>query len=285
MSLYSIPPKVLYRYRPSGTDYFEEEVRQLRNNGIFLTPAAFLNDPFDCSPAIEETPLKVIANAIRDIGVDKFRRFRMKRAKASGTYPPDALKTLRSHYRNSLSAAKFEAPIANNLFKVYKDKDLLVSCLSEVHDSVLMWSHYAESHKGFVVEYHSGTPTIGVTTNALPLKVNYVDKRPKFTTIDIIKWRVQSEEQELAAGNIVQEGLYLTKSSAWEKELEWRLVEPRRSRTGYYNYSNLVPMRIIVGARMSDDKVNFIRSNLPNLDILRAVPDPVSYALGFEEIF
>ncbi len=39
---------------------------------------------------------------------------------------------------------------------VYDIKDsLLVSCFSETCDSILMWSHYADSHKGVCIEFEN----------------------------------------------------------------------------------------------------------------------------------
>ncbi len=277
-------PSVLYRYRPSSSDYFEDEVRELKNNGLFLTPAPFLNDPFDCSPAIVPSSIQEVAKEIRKYGLDNFRRFRMRRARESGLYGKREIAGLRAQYTNSLIAAKFEAPLANSVLEAYKERDLLVSCLSEVEDSVLMWSHYAESHKGFVVKYSVSFPKDIGANSALPLPVKYTQDRPKFTTIELMRWRLTEAENASRNGDSIQEGLYLTKSALWKNEREWRLVEPERKGTGYYHYENLVPTEIIVGVKMPDEKLEFMRDSLSHLSFKKAVLDGTSYELMFENI-
>jgi hypothetical protein len=277
-------PSVLYRYRPTSSEYFEEEVRQLKRNGVFLTPAIFLNDPFDCSPAIEPSPISDVRREIRKFGFESFRKLRMDRAKESGLYGKEDLKKLRSQYKSSVAAAKFEAPLANSVFDVYRQNDLLVSCFSEVYHSVLMWTHYAESHKGFVVKYSVSFPSDVNSTSALPLPVVYVDDRPKFSTIDILRWRLQPESSSSLIDDVVQEGLYLTKSVQWKAEREWRLVENIRKGNGYYYYDNLIPTEIIAGVNIPEEKLAFMMENLPDISFKQATLHPSSFELVFQTI-
>lgn len=46
-----------------------------------------------------------------------------------------------------------------------------VCCFSRNVNSILMWSHYSENHKGFCLEFHSNRNRYGIN----PLDVNYVD--------------------------------------------------------------------------------------------------------------
>ena len=277
-----MPPKNLYRYRPSGSDFFEEEVRQLRNNGIFLTPAKFLNDPFDCNPAIQKSSIRDLTREIRRFGFEKFRKIRMDHAKASGEYAPKRLQELRKRYETPTKSAIFESPLLNDLLSVYRKNDLRVSCLSEVHDSILMWSHYAEGHKGFVVKYKVLSPRGGSKTSAAPIKVNYVSDRPIFSSIDILLWRLDSLQGDEVHEDPLLDAFYLSKAEIWSSEEEWRLIESASNGGGYYYYENMVPIQIIVGINMPERNVEFLRKTLPEIDICRARIDPVSYSMCFE---
>ena len=82
-----------------------------------------------------------------------------------------------------------------------------------------MWSHYAESHTGFCVEYDFS----GVDPSAfaeLPFPVFYSQNRP------LVPWKAAFENTKENINHACIElmlGL-LTKDSAWEYENEWRIL-------------------------------------------------------------
>ena len=81
-----------------------------------------------------------------------------------------------------------------------------------------MWSHYADSHKGFCVEYDFSTPSDDVLS-ILPLPVLYSTERP------LIPWGPALEktpENTEAACKRLLLGL-ITKDSEWSYENEWRI--------------------------------------------------------------
>lgn len=85
--------------------------------------------------------------------------------------------------------------------------------MSEVWDNLLMWAHYSDHHKGFVIQFdpdHSffsnpGEPGIGFTS---PARIHYRDRRP------IIPFSKMTEIQ-----------IFLTKSTDWIYEQEWRYLK------------------------------------------------------------
>lgn len=94
-----------------------------------------------------------------------------------------------------------------------------VGCLCTSYKNRLMWSHYADSHKGFCVEYDfSGTDK--ELLSKLPLPVVYSENRP------LIPWKAALENSEKNTEEAYAEimmGL-LTKDKAWEYENEWRIL-------------------------------------------------------------
>lgn len=101
-----------------------------------------------------------------------------------------------------------------------KMKDLfLLGCLCTEYNNRLMWSHYADSHKGFCVEYDFSGNEDEILSK-LPLPVFYSENRP------LIPWKAAMENSEKNTEEAYAElmiGL-LTKDKAWEYENEWRIL-------------------------------------------------------------
>lgn len=102
---------------------------------------------------------------------------------------------------------------------VHTAKLFLIGCLCTSYKNRLMWSHYADSHKGFCVEYDFSEPDAEVL-NTLPLPVLYSKKRP------LIPWEAALEktpENMEKTWRWLMIGL-LTKDSEWSYENEWRIL-------------------------------------------------------------
>lgn len=95
----------------------------------------------------------------------------------------------------------------------------LVGCVCTSYKNRLMWSHYADSHKGFCIEYDFSEPEDEILSK-LPLPVVYSEKRPS------VPWKAaidNSEENMEEAYAEIMMGL-LTKDKEWEYENEWRIL-------------------------------------------------------------
>lgn len=96
----------------------------------------------------------------------------------------------------------------NNLNKLVSDsKDdlfnyLRICCFAHNNKNLLLWAHYAASHKGFCVEFDAATVPI-----MMAHKVNYTNKRPQ--------WKVPVPPGKLFFST------FLVKSKDWEYEDEY----------------------------------------------------------------
>lgn len=91
-----------------------------------------------------------------------------------------------------------------------------IGCLATSPKNRLMWSHYADGHKGFCIEYDFKN----APKDLLPLPVIYSQKRP------LIPWEMAlNQSAETKSKCILQMiiGL-LTKDKEWEYEDEWRIL-------------------------------------------------------------
>lgn len=121
---------------------------------------------------------------------------------------------------NSAAAEAVEKDL-NNMEKKLTDSmnnSFLIGCLTTDPKSRLMWSHYADGHKGFCIEYDFEQ----LKKSCLPFPIIYSQSRPQ------IPWKAvidRSMETMTAATTDLIFGL-LTKDKDWEYENEWRILIP-----------------------------------------------------------
>jgi hypothetical protein len=109
-----------------------------------------------------------------------------------------------------------------------------VTCLSERRESPLMWSHYANKHYGFCVEYDfTGT----ITTRRYPdllaaqlflFPVHYSEKRPLLSkALFDGKFKMDLLKKKTLPPDFLKQLMYglLFKSEDWSYEREWRIFQ------------------------------------------------------------
>lgn len=102
----------------------------------------------------------------------------------------------------------------NREVATYRDRIAMV-CLTESRTNLLMWSHYADQHAGFVIGVHTAHPCFNRQRSEADdhnyfRPVIYSDVRPNFYMNQIRS----------------REPIILTKSREWKDEKEWRIVAP-----------------------------------------------------------
>ena len=130
-----------------------------------------------------------------------------------------------------------------------------VACLSEVPDDLLMWAHYADSHRGVCFQFDSGSEFLRDA-----MQVTYQRSRPLIDpTMD-------------TPNEMLERGL-LTKSEHWKYEREWRLIA-YRSGPGSYVFPHSTLTGVILGAQISKDDAAMVaewgKKRQPALAILQA---------------
>ncbi|HWZ21683.1 MAG TPA: DUF2971 domain-containing protein, partial [Cytophagaceae bacterium] len=124
-------------------------------------------------------------------------------------------------------------------FKEDNKERIRLCSFSERNDSLLMWSHYADSHKGITLEYDvSKNDKIGAYLEP----VYYTNKM-----FDITPFFGKSKDMlpvKMAA---------ITKAEDWQYEKEWRLTFPifDGNPNGFYKIGN--PVAIYLGARFEEN--------------------------------
>ena len=153
-----------------------------------------------------------------------------------------------------------------------------VGCLCTDNKNRLMWSHYADNHKGFCVEYDYSS--YGCKDDeTLPYPVIYSGKRVK------VPWKPAldntSENLDDATGKLVL--ALLTKDSVWQYENEWRVLV----KAGDSQDIKCAPITCIyLGAMCSEkDKKKIMKiARKINVPVKQMVMDRGEYALHVQEI-
>ena len=166
-----------------------------------------------------------------------------------------------------------------------------VLSLTEKEDSIPIWTHYADSHKGFAIGFDTSSEWLENARGEGKLRrVEYVKKR-------ILSTRPSKEHPELRSGDIL-----MTKRDEWEYEAEWRWIE-RRGPSEYAKVKStddgelifLCPFppasvrEIILGYRSSPALIESIRtlastSDYAHVSLLRMALDESRYRLNVERL-
>lgn len=253
-----IPPQ-LFRYRNCS----EDNIDAFDNDTIYAVSPTLFNDPYD---ALFRYDRETIIRAFEmGLGLDTGKAL-LHHIADTDTVPEsfvyiygkkhsDELKKQVRDNKNNLD--EYVESLFNN-FQPHKAEFLsgveslleescriikqgaTVACFSEKVDSVLMWSHYANYHKGFVLEYDlrnfemkcghcekRNSCQIMTLGNIYP--VLYSDKRYD-ATHHAIAFATEVQAKNNDGGHfplpdiMVSLKAFLHKSSLWEYEKEWRLI-------------------------------------------------------------
>lgn len=159
-----------------------------------------------------------------------------------------------------------------------------IACFTTDYKSMLMWGHYADGHRGFVLEYDfteavkkcsseckkfKNCATCGVKTLIAP--VNYTDTRYDDTK-DLIQYIVRAifqycniETNRVDEDKLSQIKRLLIKSNHWSYENEWRMISKiyeEETNEMFKNYKCILdcrPKALYLGAYISYENEKILR--------------------------
>jgi len=202
----------LYKYVPA------EGARQiLTNQSLRFTPLQEYNDPFEGENVYQFT-LDGNGNVSVIDAEGKFRSLR---------HCPDlqAVEKARSQVYGSAAC-----------------------CFCERFDSVILWAHYADQHKGVCLEFEFPRFTTGFGDFEsledgqcmLFEEVNYSKQRPLLL--------MNTDQASVVPYEMIEKSI-LTKSLDWAYEEEWRFVKRNSSEVSYERFKKSRLKRVIFGLR------------------------------------
>ena len=232
----------------------------------------FTDAPVGTGASLEFTHLLLQLRAIRD---------RLRRA--------DVLAEL--HASSLATAANLRSGIDN--FNATIQSHLLhsrVFCVAERPDNIVMWSHYADEHRGVV--FHLACSDALDNRLLAARRVTYADSFIAFPNAEEYAMHLTGERPlDFVA---LSWNMALTKHLDWSYEREWRVHIPLLQAPGGSGYSTYeepaeVFASIYLGCRMASAQVEAILSaanqHLPHTKVYRAVRSTKSFSLVIELVY
>lgn len=175
-------------------------------------------------------------------------------------------------------------PLTEKL-KELVNKQFAITCFSTVSDSVLMWSHYANKHTGFCVEYNfEKCRNWDALINLFP--VLYSNDRPSLP-MGLFDF---SNPQDVKLNNILDyvpelTMLLLSKSSKWDYENEWRIVNFQSQLVDGHLLDLHTISHIFLGVNITRENEDLIRgvAKKQGISISKYGISPEKYALEIVE--
>jgi hypothetical protein len=300
-----------YRYRP----YTEVSIKELLYNEIYFSSPEECNDPFDSKTFYvfegdKEMWEKVIVFSVKQTNaivpsrlLHLLAEYISKKCPLTfdDAYKINLLTDFPVNNSNEQALVNFVGTRIQEILSVYRPATRYFVSFSKLNSEPLMWSHYADKHKGFCLvfraingalyqsPYQNKHSVVRMTENGIAPNMTYsIPESFQFTKIDYepevkslnaflhLPIGITGEKGEDEAKRIrqEQESHYKQKSKSWEYEAEYRLMlEPPipwlfgehfdyTKQERLLHYQPSQLVGIIYGARMEATEKNRIKELL-----------------------
>lgn len=223
------------------------------NQQIKFTEPNKFNDPFDCEISI----------SLEDVSYSQYYKY-YKRArrrlpkKEWGKITIHTAEYFKAHKHEILNEMK-QALTSENI-----NENMGVSCFNTHPTNILMWSHYADNHKGFAVEFKLpflSNPEFEMLDSSLYARpIIYTNDFPTFRlNLNSIGPEREFSKLEMEEATIAT----LTKAKDWEYENEWRMSDIHCRQNTKGTFLKIFPPHIItaviLGLRIEADHEKKLR--------------------------
>ncbi|GEK44421.1 DUF2971 domain-containing protein [Acinetobacter johnsonii] len=216
--------------------YFNGDLNVLNifsNNTLSFKHPTKFNDPFDCHFALDIDYSKFDVHVFnrltkKSISQTQFRQKKQHFLKHLKTvFDPESF---RNSYRNNMG----------------------VTCFTTTPLNILMWSHYTDSHKGFLLEFKFPKND---KANPPPIPILYEDSYP------VLKLKVETMHDFHNKDFITKllNKVYLTKASEWKYENEFRMLLPGE---GFHKFNPKLLSSVIFGVSTPPNDKKLILNSL-----------------------
>ncbi len=275
-ALLELKPNKLYRYRSVNPN----NIDALKSDSVYTVTADRFNDPYDSLIQYDidsiEKIIMATANAdfmmaLRDLIKTNSLPSEIPNFFPNGEFDYACTNLLNTDLTNKIEIEQKLTSVANAVTALMRiiiplavqqiRNSVTYACFSERVDSITMWSHYADYHKGFVLGYSNQNLSFEalnkISCGLFPVSYDNV----RYNANSLLAWAIYNifginmkEPDRLA--NIK---VGLQKSTDWRYENEWRLIctVPKQER----DFPDATPVticpdEIYYGTRMSkEDKI------------------------------
>ena len=268
-ALMQMMPQSLFRYRSCN----EKQIEAFLKDAIYAVSADLFNDPYDTLVRYDIKSIKNYVDALLEskalIQLQKFLEqgndftgfeknllpngvVEKIKEQILATDFEEKKDSLAAYKRQMMQMLDFSYPLLAEASKRF----VSIACFCESVKSITMWSHYADYHKGFALEYKMRpTLTKGIKEGVGLYPVIYDDMR-----YDASQYMAWAFLKMLGVNGCNPDVLshtkcVLHKSKQWEYEKEWRLVDYSTRNYLVENITsiNYKPTAIYYGVRIANE--------------------------------
>lgn len=274
---------------------YNTAINILGNLEVRWSSPLLFNDPFDTQVGIhldftsEEIGKMIFAEEEPSLANDnpysslikqlRKERHKLNPAKFTSKVIPEIIED-RNSYKKLLHD--------ENLAFIQEVKRMRVFCVSEIHDNLLMWAHYAGQHTGVVLKLKC-IPELD-TALCAAREVKYRPKIPVLATKEEYIKKYTGQIKDINHGDVFEK-LAVTKSEHWIYEGEWRCITFRPINENLYDVYTLYPEEIdaiYLGCRMDkqnrDNILKLLTGKLKHVKISMASRSRTQFCLDFDDI-
>jgi hypothetical protein len=179
-------------------------------------------------------------------------------------------------------AADFSADLRDRMSQIK------ILCLSEINDSILMWSHYAQNHAGAVLEFADVEGLDSPYRVSMP--VSYLAKTPQIADSAAMATMIAGGPPAFESGYLSR--AICSKAAAWNYEREWRILTGGGrlpdEEVEYARFDRRELVGVYFGCRASEDfrakAIETIKANYPNAVLWQCVPAYDAWAISFQAL-
>ena len=261
-------PKYLYKFRSFGDKNHEA---MLTDNELFFASPDKFNDPFDCSVPIRyedftKTEFFAYWTAV-------YRRdFPMVRDNEIRKMVKEFYNKVRSPSGRTILVRSQEETIRR-----MRSRDIGVFSLTANLSSILSWSHYADSHRGFCVGFHTVNLQAFLEKQGSFLDLRSVDYTKEYPFINAYKTSYEE----------ITNRIVWTKSKDWDYEHEYRVLWLNGANK-LLKIPNGIIRRVVLGCQVNPtdktEMISILRSRADWISLFQAEPREHGFGLRFNII-
>lgn len=243
-------PSHFYKFRSVD----DNTKKIITNHEMYFNSADAFNDPFDFLPTLSMKARNAELKKYFEETLPNGNRTEKRRHAAKIMSDPN-------YHKYEEQALRIGA---SSLAGIRKNAGIL--CIAACPNHMLLWGHYADSHKGIALRFK---PKKGDKYFENACSVTYQQERPEFNFVT--NDTITNYKRAL-----------LTKADFWSYEKEWRIFLGANSK-GAHKFPSESLDGIILGAKITTEDENKVRDWVRNsgheVEWLRAIEHPTEFRL------
>jgi hypothetical protein len=248
MDIQNKDKSLLFKFMPVNLNL----IRLLVNSEVWFSSLAKLNDPFELEFDLEK--MERLPN--EQFLIDWYQN------KSSFRYDENRINRLLERLKKDPS--QFYKDLKMDVRVKYHSK-LKIACFSLIYNEILLWSHYADDHRGVSLVFSKDILVDSVKQENSHFEMDYIDaKRVRYGQSKKLNVTFNEEEYRLPIRNL-QSSIF-RKLTCWKYEKEFRILcrnTVSKAQDGYGSKFTSDSLRgIIFGERCSTDDIALVHSLL-----------------------